>query len=272
MTDYLFVPQSVLDQWSEKGRVELKGEVLVLLKEKKSFRLTSAVRFLKMEAGEDVKGLLHKVKTLDALKQMGAEKPTKPEMYMPYQQVANQPWYAPRDLVIRASVPPKSLVTAVTSKVHELDPDQPVSNIRTMTEVLGEEFGQRQTGTTLLAVFAGVAMLLSAIGLYGVLSYFVTQRIPEFGVRIALGAQRRDILMLVLKRGMGLALVGLGIGLAASFALTRLMQSLLFEVSASDPTVFGLIAVLLLSVALAACVIPARRATKVDPMIALRYE
>ncbi|HZM90270.1 MAG TPA: ABC transporter permease [Blastocatellia bacterium] len=206
------------------------------------------------------------------LKQMGAEKPTKPEMYMPYQQVANQPWYAPRDLVIRASVPPKSLVTAVTGKVHELDPDQPVSNIRTMTEVLGEEFGQRQTGTTLLAVFAGLAMLLSAIGLYGVLSYFVTQRIPEFGVRIALGAQRRDILMLVLKRGMGLALVGLGIGLAASFALTRLMQSLLFEVSASDPTVFGLIALLLLSVALAACVIPARRATKVDPMIALRYE
>jgi predicted permease len=206
------------------------------------------------------------------LKQMGAEKPAKPEMYMPYQQVADQPWYAPRDLVIRASVPPTSLVSAVISKVHELDPDQPVSNIRTMSEVLGKEFGQRQTGTTLLGVFAGLAMLLAAIGLYGVLSYFVTQRIPEFGVRIALGAQRRDILMLVLKRGMGLALVGLGIGLAASFALTRLMRSLLFEVSASDPMVFGVIAALLLSVAFAACVIPARRATKVDPMIALRYE
>ena len=206
------------------------------------------------------------------LKQMGAEKPAKPEMYMPYQQVADQPWYAPRDLVIRASVPPTSLVSAVISKVHELDPDQPVSKIRTMREVLGQEFGQRQTGTTLLGVFAGLAMLLAAIGLYGVLSYFVTQRIPEFGVRIALGAQRRDILMLVLKRGMGLALVGLGIGLAASFALTRLMRSLLFEVSASDPMVFGVIAALLLSVAFAACVIPARRATKVDPMIALRYE
>jgi putative ABC transport system permease protein len=206
------------------------------------------------------------------LKQMGAEAPVKPEMYMPYQQVADQPWYAPRDLIIRASVPPTSLVSAVTNKIHEFDPDQPVSNVRTMKEVLGEEFAQRQTGTTLLGVFAGLAMLLSAIGLYGVLSYFVTQRISEFGVRMALGAQSRDILILVLKRGMGLALVGLSIGLVASLGLTRLMQSLLFEVSANDPAVIGLIALLLTGVAFAACAIPALRATRVDPMIALRYE
>ncbi|HYV07733.1 MAG TPA: ABC transporter permease [Blastocatellia bacterium] len=206
------------------------------------------------------------------IKQMGAEAPVKPEMYMPYQQAGDQPWYAPRDLVIRASVPPMSLASAVVSRVHELDPDQPVSNIRTMKEVLGEEFGQRETGTTLLGVFAGLAMLLSAIGLYGVLSYFVSQRIPEFGVRMALGAKQRDILWLVLKRGMGLVAVGLAIGVAASLALTRLMQSLLFEVSASDPGVFALIAALLAGVALAACAIPARRAAKVDPMIALRYE
>ncbi|HWN99788.1 MAG TPA: ABC transporter permease [Blastocatellia bacterium] len=206
------------------------------------------------------------------LKQMGAEAPVKAEMYMPYQQVSSQPWYAPRDLVIRASVPPMSLAAAVIDKVHELDADQPVSNIRTMKEVLGEEFGQRETGTTLLGVFAALAMLLAAIGLYGVLSYFVSQRIPEFGVRMALGAKRRDILLLVLKRGMGLAAVGLTIGLAASFALTRLMQSLLFEVSASDPIVFASIALLLAAVAFAACVVPALRAAKVDPMIALRYE
>jgi predicted permease len=206
------------------------------------------------------------------LKQMGAEAPVKAEMYMPYQQVADQPWAAPRDLIIRASVPPTSLVSAVTNKIHEVDPDQPVSNVRTMKEVLGQEFVQRQTGTTLLGVFAGLAMLLAAIGLYGVLSYFVTQRISEFGVRMALGAQSRDILFLVLKRGMGLALVGLTIGLVASLGLTRLMQSLLFEVSASDPAVIVLIALLLTGVAFAACAIPALRATRVDPMIALRYE
>jgi predicted permease len=206
------------------------------------------------------------------IKQMGAEAQVKAEMYMPYQQVANQPWYAPRDLVIRASVEPMSLVPTVTARIHEVDVDQPVSNIRTMKEVLGKEFGQRETGTTLLGVFAALALLLAAIGLYGVLSYFVSQRIPEFGVRMALGAQSRDILWLVLKRGMGLAMLGLAIGTAAAFMLTRLMQSLLFEVSASDPIVFGMIALLLAAVAFAACVIPARRAMKIDPMVALRYE
>jgi len=206
------------------------------------------------------------------LKQMGAEAPVKPEMYMPYLQVGDQPWYAPRDLIIRASIPPLNLVSAVTNKVHEFDPDQPVSNVRTMTDVLGEEFAQRQTGTMLLGVFAGLAMLLAAIGLYGVLSYFVTQRIPEFGVRMALGARPRDILFLVLRHGMGLTLVGLTIGLIASLALTRLMQSLLFEVSAGDPIVIGLIGLLLSGVAFTACAIPALRATRVDPMIALRYE
>ena len=116
------------------------------------------------------------------------------------------------------------------------------------------------------------SLLLAAIGLYGVLSYFVNQRIPEFGVRMALGAQSRDILWLVLKRGMGLAMLGLAIGMVAAFVLTRLMQSLLFEVSASDPMVFGMIALLLAAVAFAACVIPARRAMKIDPMVELRYE
>ena len=207
------------------------------------------------------------------LKQMGAEAPPKPEMYFPYQQqVGEQPWYAPRDLVMRTSVAPTSLVQAVTAAVHQVDRDQPVSDVRTMKDVLGQELGQRETGTTLLGIFAALALLLAAIGLYGVLSYFVSQRIPEFGVRMALGAQTRDILWLVIKRGMGLALLGLTIGVAASLALTRLMQSLLFEVSASDPFVFVLIALLLAGVAFAACVIPARRAMKIDPMVALRYE
>lgn len=227
-------------------------------------------RFTSGEAGKDPWTTI--VGIVTDLKQMGADVAVKPEMYMPYQQVADQPWYAPRDLVVRASVEPKSLVASITSRVHEVDANQPVSNVRTMNDVLGKEFGQRETGTTLLGVFAALAMLLAAIGLYGVLSYFVSQRIPEFGVRMALGAKAGNILWLVLKRGMGLALLGLVIGAAASLALTRLMQSLLFEVSATDPLVFGMIAMLLAAVAFAACVIPALRAMRVDPMVALRYE
>jgi len=206
------------------------------------------------------------------VRQMGVDVPVKAEMYMPFRQAGSQYWYAPRDLVIRTLGNPTSLAAAVTAKVREVDPDQPVSNIRTMEQVLGDEIQQRRTGTTLLGVFAALAVMLAALGIYGVLSYLVTQRTPEFGVRMALGARSGDILRLVLKRGMSLALAGVAIGLAASFALTRLMQSLLFEVSSSDPATFAALALVLSGVAFAACYIPARRATRVDPMVALRYE
>jgi putative ABC transport system permease protein len=206
------------------------------------------------------------------VRQMGPEKPVKAEMYMPYKQALSQPWYGPRDLAIRTTGDPLSLVGGVTGKVHEVDADQPVSNARTMKEVLGEEFGERETGTLLLGLFAGLAVLLAAIGIYGVVSYFVSQRTPEFGVRMALGARKADILSLVLRRGIGLALGGIAIGLAGSLLVTRFIQSLLYGVSAYDPATFSLMPALVAVVALSACYIPARRAAKVDPMVALRYE
>ncbi|HEX8179613.1 MAG TPA: FtsX-like permease family protein, partial [Pyrinomonadaceae bacterium] len=147
-----------------------------------------------------------------------------------------------------------------------------VANIRTMNEVLGRETAQRRLGMILLTTFAALALLLAALGIYGVLSYFVVQHTPEIGVRLALGAQRRDVLRLVIGKGMKLALAGIAVGLAGALVLTRLMTSLLFGVKAADPLTFGLLALLLTLVALVACYIPARRATKVDPMVALRYE
>jgi putative ABC transport system permease protein len=206
------------------------------------------------------------------VRQMGPEEPVKAEMYVPYQQIKDDQWFAPRDLVVRTSVDPLSIVAAARNEIHQVDPDQPISNIRTMDELLGEETAARRLGMTLLTIFAALALLLATLGIYGVLAYFVVQHTQEIGVRVALGAQRRDILGLVLKRGMMLALLGVAIGLGAAFALTRLMASLLYGVSTADPLTYAAIALLITVVALCACYLPARRATRVDPMVALIYE
>jgi putative ABC transport system permease protein len=206
------------------------------------------------------------------IRQMGIDEPVKAEMYLPYEQITDWPGYVPRDLAIRTNGDTSNLVGPVRQIIREVDPDQPVSNVATMAEVLGTETAQRRMGMIMLAGFAALALLLASLGIYGVLAYFVTQHTNEIGVRQALGATPRNILLLVLRKGMGLTLIGVGIGLVAAFALTRLMSSLLFGVTAADPLTFATVPLVLVGVALLACYIPARRATKVDPLVALRYE
>jgi putative ABC transport system permease protein len=193
----------------------------------------------------------------------------KPQMYLSYAQAG---FFNPRDLVVSTAVDPLSLAATVRRTVWEVDKDQPVSNIRTMEDIISESIARQRFSMLLLGIFAAVALVLAAVGIYGVMAYTVTQRTREFGIRMALGAGRGDVLRLAVGGGLKLILIGVVIGLVAAFILTRVMSSLLFGVSATDPTTFVIISVVLVSVAILASYIPARRATKVDPMIALRYE
>jgi putative ABC transport system permease protein len=206
------------------------------------------------------------------VRQMGVDEPVKAEMYVPYAQTTSQQWFAPRDLVIRTTGDPTSLTSAVRNEIREVDPNQPVSNVRTMDEVLGEETSSRRVGMVLLTAFAMLALLLASVGIYGLLSYTVVQHTPEIGVRLALGARPRDILVMILRRGMALALAGTAVGLVSALALARLISSLLFGVASADPATFAGVPALLLAVALVACYVPARRAARVDPNVALKYE
>jgi predicted permease len=207
------------------------------------------------------------------VRQMGLDAPVKAEMYFPYAQVDGQPWFAPRDLAVRsAAVEPMSLVPAVKEAIRAVDPEQAVANVRTFDEVLDEEVVQRRLGASLVAAFAALALLLASLGVYGVLSHFVAQHTAEIGVRVALGASRRDILSLVLGKGMALAVSGVALGLVGALAFTRLVSSLLYGVGAADPATFAAAASLLAVLALLACYLPARRAIKVDPMVAIRCE
>jgi predicted permease len=179
---------------------------------------------------------------------------------------------APRAMavVLKTGVDPTTLVTPLRDAVQSLDPEQPISDVRTMDQWIGRSLETRRTPMLLLALFGAVAMVLSAIGIYGVLAFGVAQRVREFGIRQALGAGRREILSLVLTQGLRTAGVGVLLGLAASVALSRYLQSQLFGVGTRDLSVFGGVTALLLAVAVAACYVPARRATRVDPMVALR--
>ena len=193
---------------------------------------------------------------------------TKERIYYPVTQIAP----GSMALMIKTGLDPTSIVPQVRAAVKAIDPEQPIADVRTMDQWVARSLQNRRTPTTLLAVFGAVALVLSAIGIYGVLAFGVAQRAREFGIRHALGADRGSILTLVFKEGLRTAGVGVAIGAAASFALTRYLQTLLYGVTLHDPAIFTGVCALLLAVAAAACYVPARRATAVDPMVALRSE
>jgi putative ABC transport system permease protein len=202
------------------------------------------------------------------VKMNGVDQATTLQTYLPYAQLPNQSL----GLVVRVERNPAALAPAVAQAIHSIDKDLPVYSAFTMDQLLGDSLAERRLTLVLLASLAALALLLAAVGIYGVISYAVRQRTHELGLRMALGAQARDVLALILKQGLKLTLIGIGLGLVAAYALTRWMESLLFGVRPTDALTFGVIAVVLLLVALLACWIPARRATRVDPMIALKFE
>src|SRR4029079_2095159 len=167
---------------------------------------------------------------------------------------------------------PTAIAPAIQREIRTLDPNQPLSDVRSMNQVMSEWVSRSRFNTLLLGLFAGLATLLSAVGIFGVMTYSVALRTREIGVRLAIGAQPRQVLLLILKQGFWLTMVGVVLGLAAAFALTRLLSGLLFGVAAVDVTTFATISLFLVIVSLLACYLPARRAMRIDPLSALRYE
>jgi len=205
-------------------------------------------------------------------KNAGLDKPSAPELYLQANQVAQFGLSTNMNFVVRTESDPVALAGTIREAVREVDPSLPVYGLRPMSEVVARSMVQPRFLSLLLATFAGIALFLAAIGIYGVMAYAVAQRTQEIGVRMALGAQRLHVLRLVFGQGFVLLAVGTAIGLGGAFALTRLMHSLLFEITPTDPLTYSAVVVLLAVVALFACYVPARRATRVDPLVALRYE
>jgi putative ABC transport system permease protein len=192
---------------------------------------------------------------------------------VPYRQPLFDDWTVrPMYVVVRTAIDPLAAVTTVRREISRIDPNQPISDVRPMDARIHRSLSGRRFNTVLLAVFAGFALTLAAVGIYGIVAYSVSQRTHEIGVRLALGAQRRDVLAMVVSEGMTMTAIGTVAGIGAALALTRVMSSLLFGIGAADPITFTAIPIALLLVALAACYLPARRATRVEPVTALRQE
>jgi predicted permease len=210
------------------------------------------------------------------IREIGLDQPVEPTVYVPVPQMPNglmgamNQWFLTAWIVRTAR--PTDVTTALRRAMKEVDPQMPLANVRPMTQVINASVASQEFMLLMMGVFAGVALMLTAVGIYGVLSYQVSQRTNEIGIRMALGATARDVLKLVVGQGLRSTLIGVAIGLASAYGLTRLISHLLFGVSPTDPMTFGVIALLLAGVALGACFVPARRATRVDPIVALRYE
>jgi putative ABC transport system permease protein len=202
------------------------------------------------------------------VKNYGVDEASRVELYLPYLQSPVGSF----TLVLRSSSDPASLAPALRRAVAAVDPELPLYAVRTLDDLVAERTAQRRLAVVLLGCFAAIALALAAVGIYGVMSYAVAQRTQEIGIRMALGAHRRDVLSMVLRHGLGLALCGVALGLAAAFGLARLIAALLFQVSSADPPTFSLVPLLLIGVAALACYLPARRATRVEPLVALRHQ
>jgi putative ABC transport system permease protein len=202
------------------------------------------------------------------VKHQSLDKEAGPECYIPYLQIPD-PYMT---LVVRTKAEPAGMAGALRTAIQQVDPEEPVFDIATMNQIMARSIATRRFNMLLLGIFAALALILAGVGIFGVMNYSVTQRVHEIGIRMALGAQTSDVLKMVIGQGMLFTLLGVGLGLLAAFALTRLMSGLLVGVSATDPVTFAGVSLLLIVVAFIACYIPARRATRVDPMIALRYE
>jgi putative ABC transport system permease protein len=195
--------------------------------------------------------------------------PVRPEAYFPYEQAD---FFAPDSLAVRTTGDPLSVAEEVRQQVWAVDKDQPVSNVITLKELVDASVAQPRMNTLLLGGFAAMGLLLAALGIYAVLSFAVTQRTQEMAVRMALGARSIDVVRMVVVSGLRLFAIGLAIGLPAALGLSRLLSHLLFEVTPADPLSYASVIVILAGIVLLACYVPARRAAKVDPMVALRYE
>jgi len=259
----------------------IKGRVFTDLDRRDTMRVvlineTLAERYF---AGEEAIGKRIKIDSQEApwsqivgvvgdVRHAGLTQQIEPETYVPYTQDS----WGVMALVVRTTNDPASLAAAVRAQVWTIDKEQPVFSVKTMDEILATSLAAERFNLILLGSFAAIALLMATMGIYGVSAYTVSQRTQEIGIRMALGAQPGNVLKLILYWAMRLILIGVACGLAAAFALTRLMESLLFGTSATDPATFAMVSLLLAGVALGACFVPARRATRVDPLVALRYE